>query len=110
MAGELRDKRHRALHALDDKLVDPLQLIAKQAAQRVERRFPASVNPIDTRHQRPRVLLTIFRVLRPARPIGLTSPDANEHRMTQEPVKSRPAERLLLPVNISSDEGIAAHE
>ena len=99
MAGELRDQRHRALHALDDQLVDPLQLIAKQPAQRVERRFSASVNPIDTRHQRPRILLAILRTRRPARPIGLTSPNANEHRMTQGPVKSRPAVRLLLPVN-----------
>ena len=97
IAGELRDQRHRALHALDDQLVDPLQLIAKQPAQRVERWFSASVNPIDTRHQRPRILLTILRIRQPARPIGLTSPNANEHRMTQRPVKSRPAARSLAP-------------
>jgi len=65
MAGELRDQCHRALHALDDQLVDPLQLIAKQAAKRVERRFSASVNPIDTRHQRPRILLGILRIRGP---------------------------------------------
>jgi len=59
VAGELRDQRHRALHALDDQLVDPLQLTAKQPAQWVERRFPASVHPIDTRHQRPRILLSV---------------------------------------------------
>jgi len=50
---------------LDDQLVDPLQLIAKQAAKRVERRFSASVNPIDTRHQRPRILLGILRIRGP---------------------------------------------
>jgi len=62
--GELRDQCHRALHALDYQLVDLLQLTAKQSAQRVERRLPTSVHLIDTRHQRPRILLSVLRIRR----------------------------------------------
>jgi len=63
---ELRDQCHRALHAFDDQLVDPLQLTAKQSAQRVERRLPTGVHLIDTRHQRPRILPSVLPIRRPA--------------------------------------------
>src|SRR5215207_8179143 len=37
MPGQLRDQRHRAVHALDDQRVDPVEIVGNQAKQRVER-------------------------------------------------------------------------
>ena len=45
MAGELRDQRHRALHALDDQPVDAFEVASEKLGQRVERRFADRAAP-----------------------------------------------------------------
>jgi hypothetical protein len=56
MAGQLRDQRHRALHILQDQLVDPLHLVVdqmQQSVQRVRLFVPLGVEIDDDRHANP---------------------------------------------------------
>ena len=66
MAGQLRDQPNRALHALDNQLVDAFEVASKKPRQWIERRLAARVHPIDTRHQRHPALPHIRRAGRSA--------------------------------------------
>ena len=74
MAGELRDQRHRALHAIDDQPVDAFEVASEKPGQRVERRFVDRLRPIDTRPERHRLLLPVPRAPPNGRPIELDAP------------------------------------
>ena len=57
MPGELRNQRHRALHAIDDQPVDMLEVASHKPGQRVERRLLDRLLLIDTRLERHPILL-----------------------------------------------------
>jgi hypothetical protein len=84
--GELRDQRHRALHAVDDQPIDVFEVASDKRGQRVERRFVDHLALIDIRHERHSILLPVpVECLS----IGLTRLNASEHRLTGRPVKRR---------------------
>ena len=64
MPGELRDQRHRTLHAIDDQPIDMLEVASEKSGKRVERRFVDRLLPIDTRLERHPILLAVPSVAR----------------------------------------------
>src|SRR5713101_2095793 len=66
MTGKLRNQRYRALHALDDQLVDAIEVASEKPGQRVERGFLARAHPIDTRPERHPILRLFLGVGRTA--------------------------------------------
>jgi hypothetical protein len=90
VAGELRDQRHRAVHALDDHRVDPVEIGLQLPEQRVERWLRAVAVAIDTRHRR-HGFSSLRAATKPAATgwrTSLTRPTASEHRMPRR-VKCR---------------------
>ncbi len=60
VAGELRDQRHRAVHARHDQRVDAIEIGAQEPEQRVEGRLRRFEVAIDTRHRRHQGLLRLI--------------------------------------------------
>src|SRR5215212_4701683 len=97
MSGKLRDQSHRAVHALDNKPVDPAQIVAEQPKQRIERWARLLLGlAIGTRHRGHRVLLRLGSANHGWR-TSLTRRKPSEHRMVRRvkgrtgPERRRPA-------------------
>ncbi len=67
MSGQLRDQVHRALHMLQDRRIDPVEIRADQPQQRFQRRFRSGA-----------VLLEVYDRGQSPTPFTLTIPRAAE--------------------------------